>query len=222
MNRTLLNPMTRCYSLTYASIDACSFINRNKHPMNARLTDVPPQVSVAWYYSGIAVTLHWLLALLLLTMAALGWYMMSIEEQAGSNWYFELHKSIGIVVALLVVTRIAWRINHRPKTLPPTVPVWQTWLSKVTQTMLYLLMVLMPITGYLGASYSKTGVKLFGEETPRWTLPDHDLSEQLFGVHAVLIWVLIVLIGLHVVGALNHRFIRKDGVFQRMSFKRQR
>ncbi len=214
--------MMRCYSLNYASTDACSFFNRNKHPMNAHPTDVPPQVYVAWRYSGIAAALHWLLALLLPTMAALGWYMMSIEEQTGSSWYFELHKSIGIVVALLVTARIVWRIYHRPKSLPPTVPVWQARLSKATQAMLYLLMVLMPITGYLGASYSKTGVKLFGEDTPRWTLPDHDLSEQFFGVHAVLIWVLIVLIGLHVLGAINHGLIRKDGVFQRMTFKRQR
>ena len=155
-------------------------------------------------------------------MAALGWYMMSIEEEAGSSWYFELHKSIGLVVALLVAARIAWRLTHRPQPLPPTVPMWQVRLSRVTQALLYGLMVLMPVTGYLGASYSKAGVKFFGADTVRWALPHHDLSEQYFGVHSVLIWVLVALIGVHVAGALHHLLRRKDGVFQRMVSKRQR
>ena len=76
-------------------------------------TAPPAHVPAAWRYGGTAVTLHWVIALLLPAMAALGWYMMSIEEQAGSNWYFELHKSIGIVVALLVVSSVVWIVWRR-------------------------------------------------------------------------------------------------------------
>ena len=94
-------------------------------------------------------------------------------------------------------------------------------MSQATQALLYVLMVFMPVTGYPGASYSKAGVKFFGADAPRWALPDHDLAERFFGVHSVLIWVLVALIALHVLGALNHGLKRKDGVLQRMLFKQQ-
>lgn len=190
--------------------------------MLSHSTTPPAHVPAAWRYGDTAVTLHWVIALLLPAMAALGWYMMSSEEQTGSSWYFELHQSIGIVVALLVAARIAWRLTHRPQLLPPTVPMWQVRLSRVTQALLYGLMVLMPVTGYLGASYSKAGVKFFGADTPRLGLPDHDLSEQFFGVHSAMVWVLVALVSVHVVGALHHMLRRKDGVFQRMIFGRKK
>jgi len=69
----------------------------------------PSISSVAWRYSRTAVALHWGLALLIAFIAALGWYMMSIEDEPGSGWYFNLHKSLGIVMASLVAVRIGWR-----------------------------------------------------------------------------------------------------------------
>ena len=62
----------------------------------------------------------------------------------------------------------------------------------------------------------------FGLTTPHWALPNHDRAEQFFGIHSVLIWVLVVLVGVHVLGALKHLLLEKDGVFQRMWFKSQR
>jgi cytochrome b561 len=171
-----------------------------------------------WRYGGTAVGLHWLLALLLSFIAALGWYMMSVEDEPGSGRYFELHKSIGLVIALLVAARIVWRLTHRPASLPTGVPPWQVRLSAVSVGLLYALMVLMPLTGYLGASYSKSGVPFFGLATPRWALPDHDTAERFFDIHGVLIWVLVALVAVHVLGALKHLLIDKDGVFQRMGF----
>lgn len=191
-------------------------VNVNAHARTSTAA-APP----AWRYRGTAIVLHWGLALVLTAMAALGWYMMSIEDEPGSGWYFDLHKSIGLVVALLVAARIAWRLTHRPQPLPATVPRWQVRLAQATQALLYALMVLMPLTGYLGAAYSKAGVKFFGLVTPRWALPDHDLAEQFFGIHGVLIWVLVALTTAHVVGGLNHLLRRKDGVFQRMTFGRR-
>ena len=176
----------------------------------------------AWRYRATAIVLHWGLALLFTAMVALGWYMLSIEDEPGSGWYFDLHKSIGLVVALLIGVRIAWRLTHRPQPLPPAVPRWQVRSAQVTQALLYGLMVLIPLTGYLGASYSKAGVSFFGVPTARWRLPDHDLAEQFFGIHGVLVWVLVALIGVHVAGALHHLMRRKDGVFLRMTFGRRK
>lgn len=172
----------------------------------------------AWRYRRPAMVLHWAIALLIVFMAGLGWYMMSIEDDPGSVWFFDLHKSFGLVLALMVLTRLLWRLTHRPDVLPSHVPRWQVRLAGGTQLLLYVLMVLIPLTGYLGASYSKNGVQFFGTVTPQWALPNHDRAEQFFSVHSVLIWVLIVLVALHVAGALKHLLLNRDGVFQRMWF----
>lgn len=63
-------------------------------------------------------------------------------------------------------------------------------------------------------------MKFFGANTAQWALPDHDLAEQFFGVHCALIWVLVALVGVHVVGTLHHLLWRKDVVFQPMIFGR--
>ena len=172
-----------------------------------------------WRYGPAAIILHWLLALLLTGMAALGWYMMSIEHTPDGDWCLALHKSIGMTVAALVLIRVLNRIANPAQDLPASVPAWQIKLAAGTQRLLYLLMVAMPLSGYLGASYSKTGVQVFGMATPAWTVPNHDRAEQFFDIHSTLVWVLVALIGLHVLGALRHMLIDKDGLAQRMWFK---
>jgi len=108
------------------------------------------------------------------------------------------------------------RLSRPPMPLPGSVPPWQRRTASVTQMVLYVLMVAIPLVGFTGASYSKSGVPFFGIMTPRWTAPNHDLAESLFDVHSTLAWVLVAAVALHVVGALKHRFIDKDGVFERM------
>ena len=171
-----------------------------------------------WRYSRPAMLLHWGVAILLTAMAALGWFMMTIEDDPGSVWYFDLHKSFGLVFAALVALRLVWRLTHRPEALPATLPAWQLRLAHWTQFLLYVLMVLMPLTGYLGASYSKKGLQLFGISTPHWTLPNHDLAEQFYGIHSLLIWVIVALVVVHVLGGLKHLLIDKNAVFHRMWF----
>ncbi|MDB5731154.1 MAG: cytochrome [Variovorax sp.] len=191
----------------------------NHHMTSPSLNLPAANVETVWRYGRTAIVLHWTLAVLLTFMIGLGWYMMSIEREAGSAWYFNLHKSVGLVIALLVAVGVAWRSGHRPESLPVSVPRWQARLAFVTQTLLYALMVLMPVTGYLGASHSKAGVQLFGLPTPRWAVPDHDRAEQFYNIHSVLVWVLVALVVLHVAGALKHLLWDKDGVFQRMWFR---
>ena len=178
----------------------------------------------AWRYSGTAIFLHWTLAVWLTAMAGLGWYMMSIEDEPGSGWYFALHKSFGILALLLLAARVVWRITHRPSALPAADAAgrWVNRVAHVTQALLYLLMALMPLTGYLGAAYTKSGVQLFGLPLPQWAVPDHDQAEQFFEIHSVLVWVLVALVALHVLGALKHLLLDKNGVFARMWFKPSR
>ena len=179
------------------------------------MTRRPVDRSTRWSYTKPAIILHWLLALLLAVMVTLGWYMMSIEKQPGSAWYFNLHKSIGLVVLVVVLVRVVWRLRHKPQKLPTIVAPWQAMLAVGTQMLLYLCMVILPVTGMIGALSSKQGIVFFGIALPHLA-PNHDRSEQLFSIHGMTVWFLVGLVALHVAGGLKHLLIDRDGVFQRM------
>jgi len=175
-------------------------------------------LNTTWRYDAIAKLLHWILAVLLIGLVALGWYMMSIEHQPGSEWYFNLHKSFGIIAATLILLRLIWVFSHKPASLPISVPLWQAKIARALHKLLYICMILMPATGFIGASFSKHGLAFFGLSLPKWGGPSHDIAEQLFNIHGIIAWVLVVLVALHLFAALKHLFINKDGVFQRMWF----
>ncbi|CAN5354695.1 cytochrome b/b6 domain-containing protein [soil metagenome] len=175
-------------------------------------------LNITWHYDVVTKLLHWILAVLLIGLIALGWYMMSIENQPGSGWYFNLHKSFGIIAATLILLRLIWVFSHKPAPLPTSVPRWQAKIARGLHMLLYICMILMPITGFIGASFSKHGVAFFGLELPSWGNPNHDIAEQFFNIHGIIAWALVVLITLHLLAALKHLVINKDGVFQRMWF----
>lgn len=172
-------------------------------------------VSTEWRFTATARMLHWLVASLLVVMATLGWYMMSIEKLPESGWYFDLHKSLGLIVFSLILLRLFWRLSHEVQPLPQHVPRWQVRLSTWTQRLLYLLMVALPCTGILGALFGDDALAFFGLQLPR--LPaNHDLSDLFFNIHSVLIWCLVAVVVLHIAGSLKHLLIDRDGVFRRM------
>ena len=166
-------------------------------------------------YAPLAIFLHWTLAVLIIGMIPLGWYMLSIEDSPGSEWYFKLHKSIGVVVGTLVLIRLFWRFGHKPNPLPNHLPEWQVKAAKLSHWLLYLTMIAMPLVGIVGASLGKDGLTFFGVTPPGVISPNQGVSEIFFSLHSIIAWVLVGLISLHVVAALKH-FINKDGIFQRI------
>ncbi len=169
-----------------------------------------------WHYDGISRRLHWLLALLIISMLSLGFYMMSIADDPDSNKYFSWHKSLGLITATLVLIRILWRTTHKPAPLPSSVAKWQAKLAHLMHLMLYAGIIIMPAMGFLGSSYGKNGVAFFGWPLPEWATKNTDLAHLFFNIHGIVAWVLVVLISLHVLAAFKHLIIDKDGVFQRM------
>lgn len=186
----------------------------NKYDKNLNST------ATTWHYGPLAIGLHWLIAILIIGLIGLGWYMMSVEDEPGSGWLFDLHKSFGLTVFGLIVLRIIWRASHRPEGLPDSVPAWQAKISTILHWALYACMIIMPVTGYLGASHQKKAPKFFGLDTPVWATPNHDIAEQFFTIHSITVWVLVTLISLHVLAGLKHLLIDKNKVFQRMWFSR--
>lgn len=169
-------------------------------------------------YDMLARLLHWTIAVLLIGLVSIGWYMMSIEDQPNSGAYFTLHKSFGLIAAVLILMRLLWRLAHKPAPLPSSVPRWQGMISRFNHFLLYICMIVMPVTGFIGASFSKYGVVFFGFELPAWVQPNHAISKKFFEIHSTVTWILVALVVFHVLAAIKHLVINKDGVFQRMAF----
>jgi cytochrome b561 len=196
-------------------------IDRSKIPSPIdRIHQVPQQSTESyWRYSPPAVVLHWLIALFIFTLFVLGWCMMTIEHRpGGADWWFNLHRSLGLTVAGFVVLRILWRVSHRPAELSANMPAWEKILARAAHWMLYALMIVMPLTGYLGSSFNRSGAAFFGYQLPFWSAPDRDLSRLFFSIHASLVWLFVGVIALHALAGLKHWLIDKDKVLQRMWF----
>jgi cytochrome b561 len=150
-------------------------------------------------------------------MIALGFYMVGIPKGTPDRaFYFNLHKSLGVLTGILVLLRVLWRLAHTPPPLPSQVPAWETSAAKWSHRLLYLCIALQPATGYLSSSFNKYGVKFFGIALPQWGWEDKHLRELFANIHGVVATVLVVLIVIHVLAAIKHLVIDRDSVFQRM------
>lgn len=167
-------------------------------------------------YSRPAMFFHWSLALLIPIQIGLGWYMVSIEEQPGSGRYFALHISLGLTAALLVALRLVGRRAKPPNPLTGAMPAWQLKAARTSHALLYGLMLLMPLTGYIGASFSGDPVAYFGLPLPAWAAKNDALKEQFFTAHSVIAWLFVAMIVAHVLAAFKHLLVDKDTVFWRM------
>jgi cytochrome b561 len=169
-------------------------------------------------YDRIAMALHWVIAFGVIAQIALGLWMIDIPKQPVGvrAYWFNLHKSIGMTLAVLIVWRLSWRLTHRPPPLPSTMPRWQAKAAGVSHILLYACMITMPLAGYLGSVFSGYPIKYFGLVVPAWGVKDDALKEFFSAVHLVAALTFISLISLHVLAALKHLFHDRDGVFHRM------
>lgn len=171
-------------------------------------------------YTRTAITLHWIIAAGVLAQIALGWWMIDIPKSPPGvrAYWFNIHKSIGITLGVLILVRLAWRLAHRPPELPPTVPAWQRTAAKLSHLLLYTCMLVMPISGYLGSSFTKYPIKYWGYTLPHWGWESAPLKELMSQIHYAAAVTFMVLIAIHLCAAFKHAFIARDGVFQRMWF----
>jgi len=177
-------------------------------------------------YSSVAIALHWIIAVLLLSNIGIAWYFNTLHGMDRLS-PLALHQSIGLTVLLLSLARLAWRlVNPAPK-LPDYVTGWEKVLSTVVHWGFYIVMIGLPLTGWAMRSASPLHhilpIKLFFIPWPAIgpladMAPDHAKSaEKLFeAAHGLLGKLAYGLIVLHVAGALKHQFISRDDVVARM------
>ncbi|SAL14538.1 cytochrome B561 [Caballeronia terrestris] len=162
------------------------------------------------------IVLHWLIALCIIAMLGIGLYMVGLPKGLPFKaTVINFHKSLGLTVFLLVLIRIMVRMAYGGPPLPP-MQTWQRAAASTTQALLYVCMVGMPLTGYLGSSFNKYGTRFWGIDLPKWGWEDAQLRHLFFTAHEVIAWTMIVLIALHFAGAMKHQFIDRDGLLRRM------
>jgi cytochrome b561 len=167
-------------------------------------------------YTLVAMALHWLIAMLIFALFAIGWYMVDLPRGPDRSANFALHKSIGLTVLLLAVVRIWWRFFHRPPLHDRAVPAWRVAAARITHLLFYVLLFLQPVSGYLSSSFSGYQTKVFGVPLPHWGWHDSPLNELFTEIHIMSSVLFVVFIGIHICGAISHGFSRSDGVLRRI------
>ena len=171
----------------------------------------------AQQYTLPAMSLHWWIAILIFIAFPLGLYMHDLPLSPYKLQLYSWHKWVGVTVFMFAIARIFWRTSHTPPALPGSLPRWQKLASHITHMLLYVLIVAVPLSGWLMSSAKGFQTVWFGVlPIPDLIGKDKDLGNLLMGVHKGLNFTLFALVAMHITAAIKHHFIDKDNILRRM------
>lgn len=186
-----------------------------------------PASAVQERYSAVAITLHWLIALGIIANIALGLYFADLPRSDPDKFLLtQTHKSIGLTILVLSLIRVMWRLMHPAPPLPASMSPMLRFAAHATHFLLYVLIVAIPLSGWLMVSSSPLGLPTMYFGWFAWPdlpyFPDLPRAmkkiwvQDFSATHVFLAWSAIVLVTIHVLAALYHQFIRRDVVLGRM------
>lgn len=186
------------------------------HPAEERL---PMSSMTTQRYDRVATLLHWFLAAFLLGQVAFGWLLDEFERGTPAKaMAVNLHKSSGLVLALLILVRLLWRLRHAPPAYPSRLSARQVLAIRGGHALLYICMLALPLTGYLASNFSRHGIKFLNVyPMPPWGADDKAIYGLLNGAHDAFALLFTLLIAGHVALSLYHSFVARDGLGGRMS-----
>ncbi len=168
-------------------------------------------------YTVTAISLHWLIAFAIIGSFSLGLYMVDLPLSPQKLKIYSWHKWAGVTIFVCVALRLAWRLTHRPPELPDGVPPWQRSAAAATHLLLYLLMVAVPLSGWLMSSAKGFQTVWFGVlPLPDLLTKNAELGDLLQQLHKLLNYSMAALVFAHVGAALKHHFLDRDDVLARM------
>ena len=168
-------------------------------------------------YTTTAKSLHWLMAVLLIGLLALGFYMQGLPLSPEKLQLYAWHKWAGVTAFLLVLFRLAWRVTHIPPALPASMPKLMQFAAHAGHLALYGLMLAIPLSGWLMSSAKGFQTVWFGVlPIPDLLDKNKELGDLLQTVHMSLNLLFVVTIAGHVGAALKHHLIDKDDILTRM------
>ena len=168
-------------------------------------------------YGGGARAFHWLTVVLLVVIIPMGVVMGRLPRGALQDTLFITHESLGLTILALTLARLLWRLGQRPP--PPSADLNQ--LERVASggvhVLLYALLIIMPVTGYLFVTLSDIDLSYFGiVHVPALTEPDKPAGKLFGAIHITLQWAIYALAAMHIGAALHHYFFRHNDVLARM------
>lgn len=169
-------------------------------------------------YTGIAILLHWLIALLIVCAFTLGTVMVNIPGLTPTKLkYFSWHKWLGVTILALTCLRLLWRLSHPAPPYPLDMPRWEISAASLLHTLLYILVFAVPLTGYFYSLASGVPVVYLGLfPLPVLIGPDPELKEIFKLAHFTLNMTLLACVCVHLLAALKHQFIDRDHILKRM------
>ncbi len=169
------------------------------------------------FYTSTAKWLHWIMAVLIILLLALGFYMSDLPRGPEKTALIQVHKAVGTIVLALAAVRLYWRLKHEPPPLPASISLLQQQATHAVHWALYGLMFLQPLSGWAMSSARGFPVALAGIiPLPALVEKNEALAETLTEAHELIGTVLAILVIGHVAMALKHHFLDKDGVLLRM------
>ncbi|THF55387.1 cytochrome b [Pseudothauera rhizosphaerae] len=168
-------------------------------------------------YTATAIALHWLMAVLLFGLFAVGVYMTELPLSPRKLQIYSWHKWAGVTAFVLVLVRLAWRAGHRPPPLPDGMSALERLGATAAHGLLYLLMLAIPLSGWLMSSAKGFQTVWFGVlPIPDLLGKNEFLGDLLQGAHVSLNYLLLLVVLVHAVAALKHHLVNRDDVLVRM------
>jgi len=169
-------------------------------------------------YANTAILLHWLIAILIVCTFLLGVTMVDIQGITPTKLkYFSWHKWLGVTVLGLVCLRLLWRLYHPAPPYPAGMPGWQQKAASGLHGLLYVLMFAVPLSGYFYSLAAGVPVVYLGLiPLPVLIDPNPEIKDKLKMLHFALNRIMVACVMLHILAALKHQFIDRDGVLMRM------
>ena len=169
------------------------------------------------HYPATSKLLHWLVAACVLTTAPVAIIMTRIGEGPAQDTLYNIHKSLGVLILILMGLRLINRLAFGALAPEEKIEPWQKVVSSIVHTSLYVLLLAMPVVGYVANSAYGATTPFFGLfQLPQIIGKNEELATQLFTLHRWVGWLVILLVLTHVGAALYHHFIREDAVLKRM------
>jgi cytochrome b561 len=169
--------------------------------------------------------LHWAVAVIAPAVLTVGMIFMFLEFEgtlaafgkATTDLLYTYHKSFGIVVLILMTIRLVVRLAFGKPAYRPPIAGWERAVSTAVHASLYALLIAQPMLGWAATAAGGFPVQFFAWNLPGLLAKDEALSRTLYGVHGLFGWLILILVGLHVAGALRHWLVKRDGVMTRMA-----
>lgn len=168
-------------------------------------------------YTATAIGLHWLMALAIAGLFCVGLYMHDLPLSPWKLKVYSWHKWAGVTIFLLLLARVGWRLGHRPPALPAAMARAQQWAAHAGHALLYILMLAIPVSGWLMSSAKGFPVVYFGVlPLPDLVAKDKALGDALQQLHMTLNFIMAAVVAGHAGAALKHHYVDHDDVLTRM------